>query len=320
MIRLSAVTLARAGRPLIEEATVAIHPGERIALIGANGSGKSSLLALLRGELTPEAGRLDMPAWRIGWLSQQPPQSSASALDHVMASDVALADAVDRLATADAGGDGMAIAAAHEAWLSAGGPQARSRAAGLLDGLGFTESQMHEPVDALSGGWKMRLNLASVLMADVDLLLLDEPTNHLDLDAILWLERQLTRLPATQLIVSHDRDFLDRVAQATLVIEQQTLVRYRGGYTASEEQRSARLLERDRRQARDQARRDHLMAFVDRFRAQATKAKQVQSRLKALERMAVLATARSSMGPTFSFADPPAGPDPLMVASDLVCG
>ena len=320
MIRLSGLTLARAGRPLIEDAAVAIHAGERLALIGPNGSGKSSLLALLRGELAPDSGQLQMPAWRIGWLSQQPPQSDLTTIDHVIGADAALAAAGAGLAAAEASGDGLPIAAAHEAWLAAGGPQARSRAAGLLAGLGFDEAQMDAPVAALSGGWKMRLNLASVLMADVDLLLLDEPTNHLDLDAVLWLERQLVRLPSTQIIVSHDRDFLDRVAQSTLTIENRSLVRYRGGYSASEEQRAARVLARQRQRARDQGRRDHLMAFVERFRAKATKARQVQSRLKALEKMTVLAPARVAAGLTFDFADPPPGPDPLIVATTLVCG
>ena len=255
MIRLSGLTLARAGRPLIADAAIAIHAGERLALIGPNGSGKSSLLALLRGELAPEAGQLQMPA-----LADRLAVAAAAAVgpDGDRSRDRRrrrAGRAPERgLAAADASGDGLPIAAAHEAWLAAGGPQARSRAAGLLAGLGFDEAQMGAPVAALSGGWKMRLNLASVLMADVDLLLLDEPTNHLDLDACSgssasWCgclrPRSSSRTIATSSTGSRNRRWR---------IENRSLVRYRGGYSASEEQRAARVLVRERQRAREQAR------------------------------------------------------------------
>ena len=208
MIRFDDLSLARAGRPLFSHASLIINPGERVALIGANGSGKSSLLALLRGDLAPEQGNVDLPRLRIAWLAQHAPRASINPVRFVMNADAALVAAEQAI------------------------QQAEARAAELLDGLGFGQAQLARTVDELSGGWKMRLNLACVLMAPSDLLLLDEPTNHLDLDAVLWLERQLLRHPAIQLIVSHDRDFLDRVANASLVIEDGRLERYPGGYTS----------------------------------------------------------------------------------------
>ena len=320
MIRFSDLTIARAGKPLFAGASLIINPNERIALIGPNGSGKSSLIELLRGNLHQESGEVDMPALRIGWLAQHLPQSSASAVRHVMDADEGLVAAERAVSAAQAGGDGNAIALAYDHWLDAGGPSAEARASELLSGLGFSESLLHSPVDELSGGWKMRLNLARVLMAPADLLLLDEPTNHLDLDAVLWLERQLLRHSAIQVIVSHDRDFLDRVATACLVIEDQRLERYPGGYSASEMIRAEHAAQRERVRKVQQQRADHLNAYVTRFRAQATKARQAQSRLKALERMQVMAPVRAARGIDFEFHQAPPGPDPLIRALHLTCG
>jgi ATP-binding cassette subfamily F protein 3 len=320
VIRFVDLTIGRAGRTLFAGASLIVNPNERVALIGPNGSGKSSLIELLRGQLHPEAGTVDMPALRVGWLAQHMPHSSASAVRFVMDADAALVGAERAVTQAEAAGDGHAIALAYDSWINAGGPSAAARAGELLAGLGFTEALLQRPVDELSGGWKMRLNLACVLMAPADLLLLDEPTNHLDLDAVLWLERQLLRKEAIQIIVSHDRDFLDRVATACLVIEDQTLTRYPGGYSASELIRAEHAAQRDRTRKAQLQRVEHLNSYISRFRAQATKARQAQSRLKALERMQVLAPVRAARAIDFDFHPPPPGPDPLIRAHGLRCG
>ncbi len=320
MIRFVDLTIARAGKPLFADASLIINPNERIALIGPNGSGKSSLIELLRGRLHPESGDVEMPGLRLGWLAQHMPHSSASAVRFVMDADAELVAAEQAVEQAEAAADGSAIALAYDRWVNADGPSAQARASELLAGLGFTEALLQRQVDELSGGWKMRLNLACVLMAPADLLLLDEPTNHLDLDAVLWLERQLLRHPAIQIIVSHDRDFLDRVATACLVIEDGQLNRYPGGYSASELIRAEHAAQRDRARKAQQQRVDHLNSYINRFRAQATKARQAQSRLKALERMQVMAPVRAARGIDFDFHEPPAGPDPLIRALNLQCG
>ena len=312
MIRFDDLSLARAGRPLFSHASLIINPGERVALIGANGSGKSSLLALLRGDLAPEQGNVDLPRLRIAWLAQHAPRASINPVRFVMNADAALVAAEQAIQQAEARHDGEALGEAYARWVDAGGPSAEARAAELLDGLGFGQAQLARTVDELSGGWKMRLNLACVLMAPSDLLLLDEPTNHL--------ERQLLRHPAIQLIVSHDRDFLDRVANASLVIEDGRLERYPGGYTASENIRAERAAQRERARRDQQARIEHLNRFIARFRAKATKARQAQSRLKALERMEAIAPLRAARGIDFEFAQPPEGPDPLIRAHHLACG
>lgn len=320
MIRFDNLSLARAGRPLFSNASLIINPGERLALIGANGSGKSSLLAFLRGDLAPEQGDVSMPKLRIAWLAQQSPRSTKTPVRFVMDADPALVAAEAAIASAEARQQGEQLGEAYAQWVDAGGPSAEARAAELLTGLGFGPAQLERQVDELSGGWKMRLNLACVLMTPCDLLLLDEPTNHLDLDAVLWLERQLQRHPAIQLIVSHDRDFLDRVATASLVIEDAQLNRYPGGYSASENIRAERAAQRERARREQQARIDHLNSFIARFRAKATKARQAQSRLKALERMEAIAPLRAARGIDFEFENPPEGPDPLIRAQGLQAG
>ncbi|MFN5882331.1 MAG: ABC-F family ATP-binding cassette domain-containing protein, partial [Burkholderiales bacterium] len=321
MIRLRGLTLARAGRALMRDVDVQVAPGERIALVGDNGSGKSSLLAALDGDLIPEAGAIDLPArWRVVRLLQSLPASDAPAWSYVMQADSALMTAADQLAQAQAINDGMAIAQAHDDWLALEGPSAPARARELLQGLGLSQQQSDAPVTHLSGGWKMRLNLARALMAPADLLLLDEPTNHLDLDAVLWLERRLSRMPCTQILVSHDRDFLDRVAQATLHLEAETLTRYSGGYSACEQARAERAAQRERAVVAQATRIAHLQGFVERFRAKATKARQAQSRLKALERIERLAPLRAKRSVDFSFASVGDCPDPLVRAQAIDAG
>ncbi len=320
MIRIRHITLARGPRALLRDADAAISPGERIALIGDNGSGKSTLLAAIAGEVALDAGEIDLPAMRISRLSQSMPHSKLPAWQFVLEADAPLMRAQAALAAAQAIDDGHAIAQAHDDWLNCDGPSAAPRARELLHGLGFSDDQAERPVDQFSGGWKMRLNLARALMAPSDLLMLDEPTNHLDLDAVLWLERRLLRLDATIIVVSHDRDFLDRVANATLHLDQDKLVRYAGGYSACELARAERAAQRERSVLAQQARIAHLHSFVERFRAKATKARQAQSRLKALERIEVLAPIRASRGVDFAFAPVGDCPDPLVRMADVSAG
>ncbi len=320
MIHLQQLTLSRGGRVLLDRADANIGPGERIALIGQNGTGKTTLLAALAGELPPDGGEIVQP-WRdVIRLEQGLPRSPLSAWRFIVAGDARLSAARRALEQAERAGDGMALAHAHDHWQEAGGLTAEARSRSLLAGLGFDPAQADQSVDALSGGWRMRLNLARALFAPGDLLLLDEPTNHLDLDAILWLERWLLRFPGTALIVSHDRDFLDRVATATLHIDGAKLVRYAGGYSEFERLRAQRQLQAERERAAWEARVTQLNAFITRFRAQASKARQAQSRVKALERMTEVAPIRALRGVEFTLHEVGDCPDPLLQAQGLDCG
>ena len=320
MIRFRGLSLSLGGRPLLENADATIAPGENIALIGPNGSGKTTLLRVLAGELSIDGGSLEQPCRAVVRLEQSPPSSAAAAWRYIVDSDPALVKAGSLLRRAEESGDGNAIALAHDAWEQAGGHSAEARARELLAGLGFTAADALAPVDTLSGGWRMRLNLARALFARSDLLLLDEPTNHLDLDAILWLERWLARYEGTAIIVSHDRDFLDRVARATLSIEDRRLVRTSGGYSDWELQRSQRAAQAEHQGRINALKVAHLRAFIDRFRAQATKARQVQSRIKALERIAEVAPLRAQRSLDLSLAEAGDCPDPLVFAEDLSAG
>jgi len=320
MIRLRAVTLARGGKVLLERADAAIAPGERVALVGPNGSGKSTLLAAIVGEAVLDSGEIEIPPMRIVRLEQAVPSTAAPAWEFVEAADTALAKAREGLARAHSAGDGIAIADGHEQLDAVGDASSHARVKELLAGLGFSEQMSEQPVATLSGGWRMRLNLARALFVASDLLLLDEPTNHLDLDTIVWFERWLMRYPGTVIAVSHDRDFLDRIAQATLSIESGRLVRYAGGYSAFEARRAERHAQAIKAQAVQRERIDHLSAFIARFRAQATKARQVQSRIKALERLEAVAPARLERGIDIVLPEPGDSPDPLIVADGLEAG
>jgi len=320
VIRLQGLTLSRGGRVLLDRADASIGPGERIALVGQNGTGKTTLLSALAGELPPDAGDIVQP-WRdVIRLEQGLPSSALPAWRFIVAGDARLAQARSELERAERDGDGTALAHAHDHWQEAGGLTAEARSRSLLAGLGFDVAQAEQPVDALSGGWRMRLNLARALFAPGDLLLLDEPTNHLDLDAILWLERWLLRYPGTAVIVSHDRDFLDRVATATLHLDGGKLVRYAGGYSEFERLRAQRQMQAERERAAWDARVAHLNAFITRFRAKASKARQAQSRIKALERMAVVAPIRALRGIDFVLHEVGDCPDPLLQAQAVDAG
>ena len=320
MIRLRGVSLSRGGRTLIADATVSISPGERIALIGANGSGKTTLLSALAGDLAPDRGDIDQPWRKVIRLEQSLPSSPLPAWRYVLDSDPELVAARAELAAAEQSHDGLALAHAHDRWNELDGHSAEARCRALLAGLGFSDADAEQPVDALSGGWRMRLNLARALFGPSELLLLDEPTNHLDLDAVLWLERWLLRYAGTALIVSHDRDFLDKVATASLHIDDGRLVRYAGGYSEFERLRALHAQQAERKRASDAARIAHLQSFIERFRAKATKARQAQSRIKALEKIAIAAPIRALRGVSFTLHEVGDCPDPLLVAEELDAG
>jgi len=307
MLRLSTLTLARGANRLIENASMTVHAGQRVGLVGANGSGKSSLFALLRGELHPDAGDVEMPPrWTIAHVAQETPAVDRPAIEYVQDGDAELRDVERALADAEREHvEGEALAELHHRYEAIGGYAAKSRAAALLAGLGVREERQADPVASFSGGWRMRLNLAQALMARSDLLLLDEPTNHLDLDAVLWLEDWLLRYPGTLLLITHDRDFLDRVAHVIVHIDGRQLRTYGGNYSAFERERAAQLALQQAAYAKQQRQIAHLQSFVDRFRAKATKAKQAQSRIRTLERMERIAAAHVDSPFEFSFA--PAG-------------
>ncbi len=321
MITLRRVTLRRAAKLLLEAADLALAPGERVGVVGPNGCGKSSLFALFRGELHPDAGDVDLPpGWTIAHVAQETTALARPAIEFVIDGDERLRSVESELDAAERAGDGERIAHAHEAYAHVDGYSARARAAAMLDGLGFAPGDLERSVAEFSGGWRMRLNLARALMCPSDLLLLDEPTNHLDLDAIVWLEGWLAGYRGTLLLVSHDREFLDATATTTVSFEARRLRRYTGNYSAFEAQRAARLANEQALYARQQREVARLEAFIDRFRAKATKARQAQSRLKALARMEVIAPAHVDSPFDFHFRDFPGSPDPVLVLEDASCG
>jgi ATP-binding cassette, subfamily F, member 3 len=321
MISLKNVTLRRGVKVVLQDASVTLNPGEKVGLIGRNGAGKSSLFSVLAGRLHADGGDVEMPPrWRIGEVAQSMPETDQPATDFVLDGDLPLMDARQALADAEAGGDGHAIAEAHMHLEQAGAFDARSRAQSLLLGLGFRVDQLESPVNSFSGGWRMRLQLARALMCPADLLLLDEPTNHLDLDALVWLEGWLKRYSGLLLIISHDREFLDAVTGVTVHLDNAQLTRYGGNYTTFEEMRAERITQQQAAYARQQDKIAHLQRFIDRFKAKATKAKQAQSRVKALARMEKLAPVLTASDFDFSFREPGNLPNPMLSMRDLVCG
>ncbi|MCY1276274.1 putative ABC transporter ATP-binding protein YheS [compost metagenome] len=317
MIRLQNLTLQRGPQRLLEGAELTLHAGQKVGLIGANGAGKSSLFALLRGELGPDAGDCQLPAdWRIAHMRQEVDDLERLAVDYVLDGDQRLRQVQRELGVAEAAHDGSAIARLHHELDAADGYSADARARKLLAGLGFDNAQMERRVGDFSGGWRMRLNLAQALMCPSELLLLDEPTNHLDLDAILWLEDWLKGYPGTLLLISHDRDFLDSVVDHVAHLEQRKLTLYRGGYSAFERARAERLAQQQQAYEKQQAQRAHMEDFIRRFKAKATKARQAQSRIKALERLEELAPAHVDSPFDFSFREADKVSSPLLGISE----
>ena len=309
MLRISNLVLARGAKRLLDDANLTVHAGHNVGLVGPNGSGKSSLFALVRGELHPDAGEIELPsAWTIAHVAQETPAAASPAVEFVLDGDRELREIERKLAETEAAAaadleqHGEALALLHHRFDEIGGYAARARAATLLAGLGFAPARHSDPVAQFSGGWRMRLNLAQALMCRSDLLLLDEPTNHLDLDAVLWLEDWLGRYPGTLLLVTHDRDFLDGVASTIAHIDQLKIRTYAGNYSQFERERAMQLAMQQAAYEKQQRQIAHLQAFVDRFRAKATKAKQAQSRIKTLERMERIAAAHVDSPFEFAFA------------------
>ena len=327
MLRLTNLTLARGAKRLLESAALTVHPGHKAGLIGPNGCGKSSLFALIRGELLPDAGDVQLPAaWTIAHVAQETPAAPTPAIDFVLDGDRELRDVEAALAAADAAHDadphagGEALAELHHRFDVIGGYAARARAATLLSGLGFPDARHGDAVASFSGGWRMRLNLAQALMCRSDLLLLDEPTNHLDLDAVLWLEDWLARYPGTLLLITHDRDFLDAVVGMIVHVDAQKLKTYGGNYSQFEQERALQLSLQQASYLKQQKQIAHLQAFVDRFKAKATKAKQAQSRVKALERMERIAAAHVDSPFEFHFEAAPINARQLLRLEDVTLG
>ncbi len=321
MLQLRNLSLRRGPRLLLEGADLTVHPGQKLGLVGPNGCGKSSLFALIRGELHVDTGDLTVPAtWEIAHVAQQTPSGDQPAIEFVMDGDRELREVQGGIAAAEAADDGLRQAALHAKLESIGGYTAESRAGRLLHGLGFAAGDERRAVDSYSGGWRMRLALGRALMCRSDLLLLDEPTNHLDLDAVIWLESWLKAYPGTLLLISHDRDFLDAIATHIVHIEHGRTNAYAGNYSAFERQRAERLAQQQAAFVSQQREIAHMHSFVERFRAKATKARQAQSRIKALERMELIAPAHIDSPFRFAFRPPQRLPHPLLHLDKAAAG
>ena len=313
MIEIKNLTLQRGLKVLLDQAALSLAPGRRVGLIGKNGSGKSSLFALLKGEITANKGDVSIPKhWKTAAVAQETPALDISALDYVLQGDGELQLFQTALHEAEAKNDGMKQAEYHAKLEEIDAYSAPARAAKLLSGLGFSQEEHSQPVKSFSGGWRMRLNLAQALMCRADLLLLDEPTNHLDLETVLWLENHLSGLPCTQIIISHDRDFLNATTTQTVELSDQKLTLYGGNYDFYQAERARRLAQQQAAYLKQQAQIKHLQSFIDRFKAKATKAVQAQSRMKALDKLERIAPAHFDSGFSFEFDSPAHLPNPLL--------
>lgn len=321
MIQLKNITLRRGAKVVLNQASVSLNPQEKVGLVGRNGAGKSSLFAMLNGSLHEDSGDCSIPPqWRMAQVAQDMPETDESATAFVIAGDQVLAAAQAEVTAAEATDDGMRMAHAYMALQDAGAHDAEARAQALILGLGFQVHELERPVNSFSGGWRMRLQLARALMCPSDLLLLDEPTNHLDLDALVWLEAWLKRYDGTLIVISHDREFLDGVTNVTLHIDNAKLVRYGGNYSTFEAMRAEQMALQQAALAKQEERIAHLKKFIDRFKAKASKAKQAQSRVKALERMEKLSPVLAEADFTFDFQEPLNLPNPMLSLVDVAIG
>ena len=321
MISFRNFALRRGERLLLSGVDLTLHAGWRVGVVGRNGTGKSSLFAALMGEIEPDKGDLDLPGKaRIAWVAQETPSLPDSALDFVLSGDKAVHEAIQAEANAFANEDWEAVAEAHHRLEELGGYDASARAGKLLHGLGFPAETHARPVSDFSGGWRVRLNVARALMTPSDLLLLDEPTNHLDLDAVLWLEQWLLKYPGTLLVISHDREFLDNVATHTLHLHEGRAKLYTGDYTAFERQRAEQLRQQQIAHEKEQVERAHLQSFIDRFKAKASKAKQAQSRMKRLAKLAGTEAVRAERSFHIEFPQPARMPNSLVRLDHADCG
>lgn len=313
MIELKKLTLQRGLKVLLNQAGLTVNSGQRVGLIGKNGTGKSSLFALIKGEITQDKGDVLIPKhWKTAAVAQETPALDTSALDYVLQGDIELQQFQTALAEAETQNDGIKIAECHAKLEEIDAYTAPARAAKLLSGLGFAQEEHSKPVKAFSGGWRMRLNLAQALMCRADLLLLDEPTNHLDLETVLWLENHLASLPCTQIIISHDRDFLNATTTQTVELSNQKLTQYGGNYDFYQTERARRLAQQQAAYVKQQTQIKHLQSFIDRFKAKATKATQAQSRMKALAKLERIAPAHLDSEFSFEFETPAHLPNPLL--------
>nr|WP_136250858.1 ATP-binding cassette domain-containing protein [Ningiella ruwaisensis] len=321
MIKLIDLSLHRGVKPLIEHANLDIFPGQKVAIIGRNGCGKSSLFAMLLGQISPDTGECHIPKnWQVVAVAQSIGDTQCTALEYVIAGDRELQTLNAQLEKAEAKADGHDIAILHDKLAQAGAYDVNARAATILAGLGFSEAAMAKEVHAFSGGWQMRLNLARALLCPSDLLLLDEPTNHLDLDAVLWLENWLSQYRGTLLLISHDKAFIDACATHIVSFENKQLHQYTGAYSAYEKQRALRIKLAESEYEKQQKKREHLTAFITRFKAKASKAKQAQSRVKQLEKMQDILPVHQSSGFSFEFKAPDKLPNPLIKMEEVKIG
>ena len=321
MITLKNISLRRGTKLLLDQASVTLNPGEKVGLVGRNGAGKSSLFALLNRSLQEDSGEFHIPTqWRMGQVAQDMPETTQSATEFVIDGDTALLSARSEVTAAEDSNDGERMANAYMALSDAGEHDAPARAQSLILGLGFKTSELDNPVNSFSGGWRMRLQLARALMSPSDLLLLDEPTNHLDLDALVWLESWLKRYEGTLLVISHDREFLDAVTHVTLHIDGAKLMRYGGNYSKFEDMRAEQMNLQQNAFAKQQDKIAHLQKFIARFKAKASKAKQAQSRVKALERMEKIAPLLSEADFQFEFKPPAHLPNPMLSMQNVSFG
>jgi len=313
MIELKNLTLQRGSKLLLDKANLTVSPQRRVGLVGRNGTGKSSLFALIKGEIAQDGGDVLLPAhWKLASVAQETPALDISAQDYVLQGDGELQLFQTALHEAEAKNEGMKQAEYHAKLEEIDAYSAPARAAKLLSGLGFSQEEHGRPVKSFSGGWRMRLNLAQALMCRADLLLLDEPTNHLDLETVLWLENHLSGLPCTQIIISHDRDFLNATTTQTVELSDQKLTLYGGNYDFYQAERARRLAQQQAAYLKQQAQIKHLQSFIDRFKAKATKAVQAQSRMKALDKLERIAPAHFDSGFSFEFDSPAHLPNPLL--------
>ncbi len=321
MITLKNLVLRRGVKVLLDNASCTINPGEKVGLVGRNGAGKSSLFGLLNHTLHEDKGDFYVPPqWRMAQVAQDMPETEESATQFVIEGDVTLLAAQQEVTASEDSGDGERMAHAYMALHDAGAHDAPARAQALILGLGFRTDELERPVNSFSGGWRMRLQLARALMCPSELLLLDEPTNHLDLDALVWLEAWLKRYEGTMLVISHDREFLDAVTNVTIHIHTAQLTRYGGNYSRFEDMRAEQMALQQSAYSRQQDKMAHLQKFIDRFKAKASKAKQAQSRVKALERMEKIGPVLADADFTFEFTEPQNLPNPMLAMSDASFG
>ena len=321
MLQISSLHLQLGNKLLFDNTSAVIYPGHKIALVGANGCGKSTLFSVIRGELGSDDGDIGFPKdWQLAWVKQETPDTDKSAVEYVLDGHIKYRQFQLELEQAQNADDGDAIANAHHRLEEINAYTIPARAGELLDGLGFDADAQQRPVTSFSGGWRMRLNLAQALMIDSDLLLLDEPTNHLDLDAVIWLEKWLKRYQGTMLLISHDRDFIDNICQGILHIENNQVNAYSGNYSNFEKQRSEKLAQQQANFEKQQLEIEHIQSFIERFKAKASKAKQAQSRVKMLERMERIAPAHVDSQFHFEFLPASNIPNPIMKMEKVTAG